>query len=436
MAHAGLFFMKIKTLILYSTLTLFIFSWWFAAFRPSPQKMCAPFDFDLKKQLDPNFFPSQLSLLDRSEILQALNGDLSLMVKCIAEWDLDGEILESHGLAGIKKLPKEALVRAKLLGRLFQHISQAELHALQNDYRLKGIIDDNGSLIPLKEPFQLFLPQTHVAAAFLLALTDPSQIVAIPKGIREQTSLYSPQLTRQIRHDIDRYNGEHFFQVKPQVAFVSHYSHPSSLQALQNQGVQLFSLNTIETLPDIRHALIRVGNVINRPFEAELLTIFMEAAMLAIDNRLSFIDHGTLKPRLLYLNYRTQFSAPSSKTLTWQLLERLGHQSCLPQSVVEAHADDWSIPMDQEQIVNYNPDCLIFATADGESSANQILETFAFQKLTALANKNVFFVDEAIQQSPTQFIVLAYYDLADALSHNRLNDLQLTNPQLLSTIKP
>ncbi len=430
-----------KSFALYLALLAFISLWWLTAFRSSPQKdLPKNIDFNLKKQLDPSAFPSQLSSLERSDLIQALNGDLSLMVKLVSEWDLDGQILDTHGLIGIKRLPPEARLRAQLLGRLFQNTPKEELIHLESDYRMKGIIDDNGTLISLKDSFHLFLPQTHAAASFLLALADPVQIVALPKGIREQTELFSPQLTAQIKYDIDRYNGEHFFQVKPQVAFVSHYSHPASLQALQNQGVQLFSLNAIETLPDIRHALIRVGNVINRPFEAELLAIFMEAAMFAVDNRLRAIEHcqGTsiAHQRLLYLNYHTQYSCPSSKTLTWQLLERLGASHCLPHNLIEAHANDWSIPMNQEQIVNYNPDCLIVATSNSAGTARQILETFAFDSLSAIENKRVFFVDETIQHSPTQFIVLAYYDLAEALSHHKLNNLQLAKPQMLSSIQP
>lgn len=433
--------MKFKSFALYTSLFLFVATWWLAAFRPStPQNISKTYDFNLKKQLDPTTFPFHLSSLDRSDLLQALNGDLSLMVKLVAEWDLDGQILDSHGLTGVKRLPQEAILRAQLIGRVFKNTPKEDLLTLQNNYRLKGIIDDNGTVLSLTEPFQLFLPQTHVATSFLLALADPQQIVAIPKGIREQKELFSPHLTGQIKHDIDRYNGEHFFQMKPQVAFVSHYSHPASLQALQNQGIQLFSLNNIETLSDIRNALVRVGNVINRPFEAELLAIFMEAAMFAVENRLSAIDHcqGThyAHQRLLFLNYHTQYSSPTPKTLTWQLLDRLGVSTCLPSTLVESHSNDWSIPINQEQIVNYNPDCLIFATSNPDSTLKQIEETFAFQTLRAVCNQRVFFVDETTQHSPSQYIVLAYYDLAEALSENKLHQLNFSKPQILSSNAP
>lgn len=433
--------MKLRTFVLYFSFALFISAWWLAAFRPARgQESKTEFDFDLKNQLSNASFPFQLSSMDRGDILKALNGDLPLMVKLISDWDLDGQILEGQGLIGIKRLPQDALLRTHLLDRIFRNTPREELLALQSAYRLKGIIDDNGSIIPLKENFQFFLPQTHVAASFLLALAEPSQIVAIPKGIREQTQLYSPQLTSQIKFDIDRYNGEHFFQTKPQVAFVSHYSHPATLQALQNQGIQLFSLNTVETLPDIRNALIRIGNVINRPFEAELLTIFMEGAMLAVDNRLKAFDHcqGThyAGQRLLYLNYHMQYTSPSSKTLTWQLLERLGVSQCLPEALISAHASDWSIPMDQEQIVSYSPDCLILATSNREFTARQIESTFAFHTLPAVCQQRVFFVDETVQHSPSQYIVLAYYDLGNALSGNKLNQVPAYQQPLLSSNQP
>lgn len=417
--------MKAKPAALYLFLLAAIFGWWMAAFRSHGTNESVPIQLDLKPNLDPSLFPSPFASLDRDEIQRALCGELPLMIKLIADWDLDAEILDSYGLIGIKRLPKEALLRAKLLGRIFSETTKEELLSLQNSYRLKGIIDDKGAFISLSEPFHLFLPQTFVAASCLLSLSDPSQIVAIPKGIREQTELFPPKLTNQIQYDIDRYNGEHFFQVKPQIAFVSHYSHPSTLEALHNQGIKLFAINAVDTLSDIRHTLIRIGNVINRPLDAELLTIFMEAAMCAIDNRLMAMKERFSPQRLLYLNYHTQYSSPSSKTLTWQLLDRLNVTHCLPKTLVDAHAHDWSIPLDQEQIVHYNPDFLIIASSSQETVP-------ALHSLSA----RVAFVDDNIQQSPSQFIVLAYYDLAQALCHQELNHISLSKFQILTTNQP
>jgi len=400
---------------LYGCLTLFILGWWFLAFQKSdlkPSHQLITSDPGPKVEIH---FLSELSSFDRNTIQKALSGDTNTMIQLMAEWDLDAQIMEKHGVKGIRRLPQQLFLQGQILGRQLLNSTPEQLDRIREQVRSKKIIDDNGFTIALHQPPSRFLPQTYAAASFLLALTTPEHIVAIPQGIRNQTNLYPRSLTQQIPLDIDRYNAERLYQAKPEIAFVAHYSHPSVVQALNNQGVELFTLKAINTVKEIRNALVRIGNVVNRPLEAELLSLFIEAAMVAIDNRVQ--AYTTFQPnppqRPLFLNHALHYSVPTAKTLTGQLLARMGFHI----ENLDEGKNEWMTPIDLEQIVNLNPDCLIIATSTEKPLYQKITQEPALANLPALQRQRLHFVDKETQFYPSQYIVLAYYDLAYAYTN-------------------
>ena len=117
---------------------------------------------------------------------------------------------------------------------------------------------------------------------------------------------------------------------------------------------------------------------------------------------------------VLYLNYYTHFSTPTNETLKSQLLQRLGVPP-LTSSKIRNHKHSWIVPIDQEEIRHINPDCIILSTTDPIAFKKAMAAMPALQDIEAIKRGNIFFVDEAVQESPTQYTVLTYYDLCEAL---------------------
>ena len=266
------------------------------------------------------------------------------------------------------------------------------------------------------------MPQTYAAASFLLALAPANEIVALPGRLRGQEHLYPRALTDQIPLDIERYNAEKLFRAHPEIAFVAHFSHPATIETLANQGVILYTMKNPASLQDISHELMHIGNIISRPLEAELLSLFIDAAMLALDNRLQILtkefDAADIKPpRLLFLNYHQNFSIPTKKTLTGQLLKRIGAWDIsLPYSEANEQSHEWMMmPIDKERLINLDPECLVIAAENPQAVEREIRQDIALKQLSAVRNNRLYFVDESIHHSPSQYIVLAYYDIIQAL---------------------
>ncbi len=415
---------KATSACLYGITVLAILGWWYLAFsQTSSPQSDAQSDISLRKTSKDSSYSNLVQLLSplrRDTLHKALAGDRRLMRKMIIEWDVDAHIMEAHGIISAKRLSRNSYTKALLLARQLEKTSDDQLISLNNSARYKIIVDDTNATLNLNKPFHRFLPETYVSASFLLALADPKQIVAIPQGLREQTQLFPTHLTKQIPLDVDRHNSEKLYMARPDVAFVAHYSHPSTLQALQNQGVPLFTLKNINSISEIMDALIRIGHVINKPLEAELLKLFMEAAMIAIDNRMLSLNlcfqELKAEPRILFLNHYAQFYAPTHKTITSQLLQRTHVPDLIGKVIKPAYQSDWMIPIPQEMLMHLNPDWIIVSTQNVEATKKQINSESIFHSLTAKKNDCIFYVDEVVQQSPSQYIVLAYYDIFQALT--------------------
>lgn len=399
---------------LYLFLGLFILGWWAIAFGPTLTN--APVT-PLAIKPDSSTIPSQspyLHPLSREKIHEALLGNTELMLALMAEWDTEARLLFAYGSADAERLPSHKYLRAQLLGRsIIARDNGVSLTSFNQHPNV--VVDDAGKSLNLTKPRHRFLPQTYVSASFLLALASPDQIVALPKGLRELTQLYPSSILQQIPLDCSPYLMERLFRNRPDLAFVAAYTLPSTRQALINQGIDLFTISHIDSIEEICSALTRLGTVVGKPDEAEVLALFMEAAICALDNRLieAKIMASYAPKDVLYLNHYAKFTTPAPKTLTGTLLQKLGI-NCFPLLLSDSNCR-WQIPLEQEKIARLQPQTIILSAANGADLRNVMLSHHAYQQIPAVQHERIYTVDPNIQDSPSQFAVLAYYDLVKSL---------------------
>ncbi len=133
------------------------------------------------------------------------------------------------------------------------------------------------------------------------------------------------------------------------------------------------------------------------------MAIFIESAMNAMDNRIAVLQKAEKDSPLktMYLTYTNRYTMPTSHTLKGHMLQRLG--------IEVSHEDGWEIALDKELIFKRKPDCLIIA-----SPLYHGLK-YSLENETAFLQQKVFVVDENIQEFPSQYIILAYFDIYQAL---------------------
>jgi iron complex transport system substrate-binding protein len=365
-----------KSFILYFLCGFAILGWWTLAFRQSFQSPLIVTSHSQFKPFPDNYQNISLSKLRRKTLHQALAGDYSLMARLIYDWEIDACLLESHGVKAIK------------------HLSLQDVYISQ---QLAREIKKNKPVTPTR-----YLPQTYASASLLLALLPPDQIIALPKGLKEEEQLYPKELTSKIPLTIDRHHSEELFLARPTSAFVSaSYSHPAMLETLTRQGINLIPLQHTQNVNDILQMVLLLGQEVDRPLQAKLLTLFIEASLLAIDNRLACLNNSS-EWKALYVNYYSRYYHPSPSTTTWELLKRLNLQP-----------KEHSSTLDLEHLLEIDPDYLII------SSDQAPMANYPISELEAAKNGRLFYIEDKIQQSPTQYIVLAYYDIAQAVAQMR-----------------
>lgn len=398
----------------YLLLTGFIVGWWMLAFQTTAKAPLFIHDVSQTLGLKTSDLLNGLSPFQRDVLKQALAGNFNLMLEFIDKWEEDALLLEEQGIKGIQHLSKERYYQAHLLGHLLNFTPSDSLQQLNWRINLERIADDDGRLFKIENTYRRFIPQTHLSAIFLLAIAPHSEIVGLPKGLRKEKSLYSSDSLALIPHDIDQLTSEKLFLKKSDLAFVAPYSHPSSLEMLQNQKIQLYTIRHIDTVEQIQEALLKIGHATNHILEAQLLAIFMEASFLSLDNRLLSLRKSKYSMRsLLFLSHRQHYVRPTTKCLCGQLMARALKLSTPHLKSVPENQRYWSIPIEQESIVQANPDCMIISST---SPPSQVKDA-TWRETDAGQREQVFYLDESIQESPTQYIVLAYFDVCQALSH-------------------
>lgn len=309
------------------------------------------FSFSAPETLSPK--PTNSPLFNRDKIHKALLGNTALMTELLSEWGVSVKENEN------KK--QSSQIRNRLL------------------------------------------PQTFVAASFLFSLCDPVEILAIPKTLRSKTAIFPSKLTSSILYDIDRFSHETLFMMKPKLAFVASYSHPATLNTLRKLNIPLHLMQPISTISELKTELLKVGKLVGRSQKSALLTQFIDATFNEIDLRLQ----NLVPKKVLYMRYGKRFTVPTDRTLIGKMIERLG----MNRGLTPSSALDWNIPISQEIIVKYQPEIIIVSTTQSKA----ILSMHSLKNTPAGKEGLIYFVDDSIQQFPSQFITLAYLDLAEIL---------------------
>ncbi len=356
---------------------LFIVSWWLFAFSGHVE---TPTSFSL---------PSIHSLepyLKRSELHQALSGDFRLMHTLIKKWSKDVPSL-NHLHSNQKYI---------------DHLLEQTLHNF------------------IQIPSTQFLPQTYLTADFLLALVKPQQVMALPNGFRTHTILHTTTSTNLIPLDFHEVSQEKLVLSPPTMAFIAPYSNPHVVSRLKAQNIPLFITKNIQSIADIHEQLLKIGHSLQRPDAAKLLSIFMEAAFTAIDHFLvvNQINNSSPNSKILYLSHYGHFSMPAFNTLIGELLKRLGISQAVFTSGKKSRENEWIHAVTTEKIAAYQPGGIIVSISGGSSKKEELLRKLkpSGQAFLFPSNK-LCLVEEKVQQSTSQYAVLAYYDLANAILH-------------------
>ncbi|GEM_PF-2085273 len=346
---------------------LFIASWWSLAFytHNSKDSEHTITYFHPKKTLHSSHF----SPLNKEELRDALTGNWDLVAKLIHEWDIDAELLEERG-------------------ETMKRLNRREIREIYKLLRLSK---------EAREKTFCFFPHTYFSASLLLALVDPQWITSLPQGFREELEIYPSSFTNRVEHDVDPFHLEYAMGEEKTLAFVAPFSHPTTLTTLEKRGAHLLSFPTPITLDELEEEIQQVGRYTDEEERAKLLCYFIRAARYNLENRLKIdpLQPGTT----CYLNARTVLSLPGEETLVGDFLKLLH----LDHTVAKNSISD--TPIELEEILQKQPERVILSVRGAPLLSKESIEAFAER------NVDLYLIDRELQQTVSQFSLLALFDL-------------------------
>ncbi len=361
--------------------SIFIIVWWSWAFytrMPAAEVQPQPVAQSPSHNL--------LSSLDAKTLQAALQGDLVVMRRLLAQWDADARLLRHAGFNAVRPVKPERLETERLLRELE---SQSEGEAPQ------------------------LLPQTYLTADILTALVGPESVVALPDGYRQAMPLLPPTWSCRVPVDLTPRSFEMLARLKPAYAFIADYSHPGSVTALQELGIPLVRLPYVRCLAGTRECIETVGAYANRKSRARLLSLFVDAALIHFHNRLATLERV---PRVLFLNRYSDYSVPGKSTLTYDVLARMGLAETQSESAQDASDDVWVHPIALERVAQLKPEILLISSPELTGRVRtRICSEPALADCPAVRTGAVFEVDGTLQQSPSQYVVMGAFQLMQAV---------------------
>lgn len=358
-----------NSFLLYTSTAAIIVGWWLFAFYV-PNQVIPPIP-----KPSARISISNAALSDRNKLRDALLGDVEAMRYFLVQWDQENQLNDTTFL------------------------TEDEVDcALGLCEKLKNPAISQGDR---------YFPQTFNSASFLLALVCKDQICSLPEGLRRYPDLYPDEVCCAIPSESNRYRAEKISLQNPQAAFVSSYSDPYTVEMLQQQGIDVVSLESANTLEAIQNGILSVGQTTKQQDKAQLLSLFIKAAMQTLDNRArSIMEQRSGTFALVYFQMGIQ--VPTTKSLTGYLLQRIGID-------VIHNPVTWRVPMSEEKLIAASPESLIVITDEPDSAHKQLLLSPAIRDLDAVKQGRLCYISNHVQHQSNQFVVMAYLDLVEAM---------------------
>ncbi|MDX1473332.1 MAG: ABC transporter substrate-binding protein [Reinekea sp.] len=272
----------------------------------------------------------------------------------------------------------------------------------QTQYPLT-IQDGMGQEITLTSAPKTISSKTLFTDEILLNLLDASRLSSLTNfasddnfsNIAEKLPAGVPLLDFNVEAIIGNY---------PDIVFAANWSDAGKVEQLKQAGIQVYLVNTPNTLEGIEAEILKLGMLLNVAEEAEQLVAAMHSRLESYQSKVSIIA----KQQWVALDYNSWGTASGVDT-TWNAV--LTNAGIINGSAEYEQGAYGQVPMSKELIVEIDPDILflpgwIYGESDAASSFyNQVANDPALSTVTAIKQGRVYQIPENLRGTYSQYIV-------------------------------
>ena len=266
-------------------------------------------------------------------------------------------------------------------------------------------VDPSGAEITVPQEIDSVVVLAPSIAETIIALGHGDQIVACDtqsvgvEGLPEDLPTF----------DLMNPDMEQLTVLQPDVLFVSNmtfYDDSSPLEQLESMGTCIICVPSSDSIADIQEDLRFIASVFGEEENGEELVSQMQDQ---IDKITQVADTITEKKTVYFeIAAAPDMYSFGSGVFLNEMIELIGAENIL------ADQESW-VPVEAEAVVAANPDVILTNVNYLEDPIAEILSREGWEQVTAVANQDVYYIDNDASSLPNQNVVEALEQMAIAV---------------------
>lgn len=196
------------------------------------------------------------------------------------------------------------------------------------------------------------------------------------------------------------------------VSNLSLYDQEAPYQPLIDAGVCVICMPTSDSVEDVRNDIRFLAAALRVPEEGERVVAGMDAALAGLTDVVSDIPEEERKSVYFEISPAPYLYSSGSGTYLHELIELAGGRNVL------ADQSGW-LSVEGETVVAANPDVIFTNVNYTDAPVEEILGREGWAGVSAVLNKEVYYIDNMASALPDQNIVKAVEEMAKALYPER-----------------
>lgn len=208
---------------------------------------------------------------------------------------------------------------------------------------------------------------------------------------------------------------EQLMALAPDMLLVSNlslYDQEAPYQPLIDAGVCVICMPTSDSVEDVRNDIRFLAAALRVPEEGERVVAGMDAALAQLTDVVSDIPEEERKSVYFEISPAPYLYSSGSGTYLHELIELAGGRNVL------AEQSGW-LSVEGETVVAANPDVIFTNVNYTDAPVEEILGREGWAGVSAVLNKEVYYIDNMASALPDQNIVKAVEEMAKALYPER-----------------
>lgn len=204
---------------------------------------------------------------------------------------------------------------------------------------------------------------------------------------------------------------EKLAEMAPDVVFVSGLSMwdgSEPYKPLQDMGITFVVIPTSATIEDIYKDISFIGGIVDKNDEADKLNADLKAKLDEIAEKAASIPEDQRKTVYFEIASAPNFYSTGANTYLDEMISLVGGRNVL------ADQEGW-ISMSAENIAAADPDVILTNTNYIPDAVGDLLAQEGWSAVKAIANKDVYYIDNMSSSLPNENIVLALEQMGAAL---------------------